>query len=50
MKWFIVMMALVNGQTTVWVEDNRPFDTPTECEAERASLMADYNKTPHINS
>jgi hypothetical protein len=27
MKWFIVMMALVNGQPVVWVEDNQPYDT-----------------------
>ena len=51
MKWFIVMMGLVNGQPVVWVEDNQPYDTPTACERARASIVAQGsgpNKTVRI--
>jgi hypothetical protein len=40
MKWFIVLMAVINGQPVVWVEDNVPYDTPTKCEQQRASMIA----------
>jgi len=40
MKWFIVIMGIVNNQPVAFVEDNQPFDTPAQCEQVRAKLLA----------